>query len=138
MNSSKYFLACILVLLPIHMASGSDSVDSALATLLGTDVANRRAVKNESTAGYGSTYRVRRGDTLDAIIRRSFNTSKIRRPIIRQAFVKANPSAFRRSNPNWMYAGKVLTMPKVGDFQKAIFVNGAPAASGKNNWVTYP
>ena len=137
MNSLKYFLTCILAFLPIHMVLGSDSVDSALVTLLGTDVANGRAVKSGST-GYGSTYRVRRGDTLDAIIRRSFNTSKIRRPIIRQAFVKANPSAFRRSNPNWMYAGKVLTMPKVGDFQKAIFVNGAPAASGKNNWVTYP
>jgi Tfp pilus assembly protein FimV len=123
--------------LPINAAVGNDSVDSALATLLGTDVASGKAGKSQS-GNYGSTYNVRRGDTLDAIIRQSFNSSKIRRPIIRQAFVKANPSAFRRGNPNWMYAGKILTMPEVRDFQKAIFVDGAPAASGKRDWVSYP
>ncbi len=137
MNSWKVCFACLVILLPINLAVGNDSVDSALATLLGTDVANGKAVKKQS-GSYGSTYSVRRGDTLDAIIRQSFNTSKIRKPIIRQAFVKANPSAFRRGNPNWMYAGKVLTMPEVKDFQKAIFVDGAPAASGKRDWVRYP
>ena len=137
MNSWKDCFACLVILLPINLAVGNDSVDSALATLLGTDVANGKAVKKQS-GSYGSTYNVRRGDTLDAIIRQSFNTSKIRRPIIRQAFVKANPSAFRRGNPNWMYAGKVLTMPEVKDFQKAIFVNGSPGVSSKNTWVTYP
>ena len=137
MNCWKYFLACVTVLLPINLAVANDSVDSALATLLGTDVANGKAVKRQS-GSYGSKYNIRRGDTLDAIIRQSFNTSKIRRPIIRQAFVKANPSAFRRGNPNWMYAGKVLTMPEVRDFQKAIFVDGAPATSGKRDWVSYP
>ncbi|MDG1986536.1 MAG: hypothetical protein P8J18_01030 [Halieaceae bacterium] len=137
MNSWKYCFACLVFLLPINLAAGNDSVDSALATLLGTDVANGKAVKKQS-GSYGSTYNVRRGDTLDAIIRQSFNTSKIRRPIIRQAFVKANPGVFRRGNPNWMYAGKVLTMPEVKDFQKAIFVDGAPTASGKRDWVSYP
>ena len=137
MNSWKVCFACLVILLPISLAVGNDSVDSALATLLGTDVANGKAVKKQS-GSYGSTYNVRRGDTLDAIIRQSFNTSKIRKPIIRQAFVKANPSAFRRGNPNWMYAGKVRTMPERKDFQKAIFVDGAPAASGKRDWVRYP
>ena len=137
MNSWKVCFACLVILLPINLAVGNDSVDSALATLLGTDVANGKAVKKQS-GSYGATYNVRRGDTLAAIIRQSFNTSKIRKPIIRQAFVKANPSAFRRGNPNWMYAGKVLTMPEVKDFQKAIFVDGAPAASGKRDWVRYP
>ena len=136
MNSWKNCFACFAILLPINLAVGNDSVDSALATLLGTDVANGKAVKRQS--GSGSTYNVRRGDTLDAIIRQSFTASKIRRPIIRQAFVKANPSAFRRGNPNWMYAGKVLKMPEIRDFQKAIFVDGAPAASGKRDWVSYP
>ncbi len=137
MNSWKIYFTCWVILVPVNLAVGNDSVDSALATLLGTDVASSKAEKTQS-GRYGSTYNIRRGDTLDAIIRQSFTNSKIRRPIIRQAFVKANPAAFRRGNPNWMYAGKMLTMPEVRDFQKAVFVDGAPAASGKRDWVSYP
>ncbi len=137
MSFLKHIFVFTIFLCPVYWASANDSVDSALATLLGTDISNGKAEKRQ-TAGYQSTYSVRRGDTLDGIIRRSFNTSRIRRPIIRQAFVKANPSAFRRGNPNWMYAGKVLAMPEIKDFQKAIFVDGTPALSGKRNWVTYP
>ena len=133
----KYIFAFIIFICSVHWASANDSVDSALATLLGTDISNGKAEKRQ-TPGYQSSYSVRRGDTLDAIIRRTYNTSRIRRPIIRQAFVKANPTAFRRGNPNWMYAGKVLAMPEIKDFQKAIFVDGSPAVGGKRNWVTYP
>ena len=48
MNSWKVCFACLVILLPINLAVGNDSVDSALATLLGTDVANGKAVKKQS------------------------------------------------------------------------------------------
>ena len=62
------------------------------------DISDAKIVTN-------GTHRVRRGETLDMVIRKVAPNSAIQPRILQQAFVRANPHAFRRGNPNWLYAG---------------------------------
>ena len=77
-----------------------------------------------ATVKTGGTYRVRRGETLDMVIRKVAPNSQLQRKVLRQAFVTANPHAFRRNNPNWMYAGAVLKVPDTDDLRRVIFKDG--------------
>lgn len=91
----------------------------------------------------GGTYRVRRGETLDMVIRKVAPNSPLQRDLLRKAFVRANPHAFRRNNPNWMYAGVVLKVPDIDDLRRVVFKN-MPGRLKKNvsdkkaGWVRYP
>ena len=91
----------------------------------------------------GGTHRVRRGQTLDMVIRKVASNSPIQRDLLRQAFVKANPHAFRRGNPNWMYAGVVLKVPDVDDLRRVIFKDTKGSlkknvSDEKADWVRFP
>ena len=55
------------------------------------------------------------------VIRKVAPNSPLQRDLLRQAFVRANPHAFRRNNPNWMYAGVVLKVPDIDDLRRVIF-----------------
>ena len=89
------------------------------------------------------THRVRRGETLDMVIRKVVPNSAIQPRILRQAFVRANPHAFRRGNPNWLYAGAVLQVPDIDHLRQVIFKN-SPNRLKKNisdekaGWVRFP
>lgn len=91
----------------------------------------------------GGTYQVRRGETLDMVIRKVTPNSPLQRNLLRQAFVKANPHAFRRNNPNWMYAGAILKVPDIDDLRRVIFKE-TPGRLKKNvsdekaGWVRFP
>jgi Tfp pilus assembly protein FimV len=90
-----------------------------------------------------STHRVRRGETLDMVIRKVVPNTAIQPRILRQAFVRANPHAFRRGNPNWLYAGAVLQVPDIEHLRQVIFKN-SPNRLKKNisdekaGWVRFP
>ena len=89
------------------------------------------------------THRVRRGETLDMVIRKVAPNSAIQPRILRQAFVRANPHAFRRGNPNWLYAGAVLQVPDIEHLRQVIF-KSSPNPLKKNisdekaGWVRFP
>ena len=89
------------------------------------------------------THRVRRGETLDMVIRKVVPNTAIQPRILRQAFVRANPHAFRRGNPNWLYAGAVLQVPDIEHLRQVIFKN-SPNRLKKNisdkkaGWVRFP
>ena len=89
------------------------------------------------------THRVRRGETLDMVIRKVAPNSAIQPRILRQAFVRANPHAFRRGNPNWLYAGAVLQVPDIEHLRQIIF-KSSPNRLKKNisdekaGWVRFP
>ncbi len=91
----------------------------------------------------GGTHRVRRGETLDMVIRRVAPNSPLQRDLLRKAFVRANPHAFRRNNPNWMYAGVVLKVPDIDDLRRVVFKD-TPGRLKKNvsdkkaGWVRFP
>jgi Tfp pilus assembly protein FimV len=94
-------------------------------------------VKSED--GY---YTTRRGDTVDMILKRMLPNMPVKKAILRQALVKANPHAFKRSNPNWMYANKRLRLPGAKDIHNVIFVEQSGRKNSKRDerlsWIKYP
>jgi nucleoid-associated protein YgaU len=142
----------------LALASDEDSVeeidvaelDAALARLIrdleAAIEATRVADKNTKKAvlAEDGTYLVKPGDYLDKIIKQTAGNSRIRPSILRRAFVRANPSAFKRSNPNWMLANKRLKVPDVDDIKKVIFKDIDPNKAKARGidpyegWIQYP
>lgn len=95
--------------------------------------------KNQSEDGY---YRTQPGDTVDMILLRMLPNMPVKKAILRQALVKANPHAFKRSNPNWMYAGKRLRLPVADDIHNVVFIKQSnknkPKPNERLSWVKYP
>jgi hypothetical protein len=88
---------------------------------------------------------IRRGETLDGIIASALPGLPLRKNILRQAVVLANPHAFKRRNPNWMYAGKRIKLPDSGDIHRVIFTQSSDkmdkaksAREERKTWVHYP
>ena len=93
-----------------------------------------------STSG---TYTVKRGETLDRVIRKLAPNSELRLSMLRRAFVQANPHAFRRNNPNWLYSGVVLKVPDLDDLRRVIFKDSGNSlkkniSDEKAGWVRFP
>ena len=68
-------------------------------------------------------YVIKRGDSLSEILEKIDKGSNINLNLLKRAFVAANPKAFKRSNPNWMYANARLRFPEEKDFRKILFRN---------------
>ena len=68
-------------------------------------------------------YVIKRGDSLSEILEKIDKGSNINLNLLKRAFVAANPKAFKRSNPNWMYANAKLRFPEEKDFKKILFRN---------------
>ncbi|MDB9843073.1 LysM peptidoglycan-binding domain-containing protein [Porticoccaceae bacterium] len=90
-------------------------------------------------------YKTRLGDTLSQIIQRTVPNVPVRKKILQQAIVRANPHAFKRSNPNWMFAGRKLKLPDAADIHKVIFTDAAGKSTKKSShyderdgWVSFP
>lgn len=99
--------------------------------------------KDDAVAEDG-TYVVKKGDYLDKIINQTVGDSPLRRDILRSAFVRANPHAFMRSNPNWLLANKKLRVPEAEDIKKVIFTDESRRKKNQNpsdpyaGWIQYP
>ena len=100
--------------------------------------------KQDAVAEDG-TYVVKNGDYLDKIINDTVGQSPLRRDILRSAFVRANPHAFKRSNPNWLLADKKLRVPDADDIKKVIFTdesrrnkNRRDGVNPYEGWIQYP
>ena len=88
----------------------------------GTTVGRPDGAAGSSKKGLlGGTYVTKRGDTLNQIIQSQVSGLPLKMNILRLAIVNANPHAFKRSNPNWMYAGKRLKLPSVDDIRSVVF-----------------
>jgi Tfp pilus assembly protein FimV len=99
--------------------SGQRNVDGALAQLLrGFAVLEGELALNPIA---GNRYRVQPGDTLDEIIFKTLGDLSVRHEVVRDAFVRANPRAFRRKNPNYLLAGVELRVPGAEDFRAVVF-----------------
>ena len=103
------------------------------------------ALAKEDEVSPDGTYVVKRGDYLDKIINQTVGSSPLRRDILRRAFVRANPHAFMRSNPNWLLANKRLRVPEADDIKKVIFTDESRRASTQREsanphegWIQYP
>jgi Tfp pilus assembly protein FimV len=159
MNVMRWYVSIVTVLFAGSVMAADMSVDQAVSRLLkdikdvevmkvpvpGAPQQGMNAGKQQlpATVKTGGTYQVRRGETLDMVIRKVAPNSPLQRSLLRQAFVKANPHAFRRNNPNWMYAGAVLKVPDIDDLRRVIFKD-SPGSLKKNvsdekaGWVRFP
>ena len=103
------------------------------------------ALAQDDAVAADGTYVVKKGDYLDKIINQTVGSSPLRRDILRRAFVRANPHAFMRSNPNWLLANKRLRVPEADDIKKVIFTDESHRASKQREsanphagWIQYP
>lgn len=99
--------------------SGQTNVDGALAQLLRGFAVLEGELARMPPAG--NHYRVEPGDTLDEIIFKTLGDLSVRHEVVRDAFVRANPRAFRRKNPNYLLAGVELRIPGAEDFRAVVF-----------------
>ena len=138
----KHVLLCSLVavwaITPLASADEMN-VDSALKLLL-EDVEIQRYLRERQVDQLKSgSYRVQVGDTLDQIIELTMSESGVKKSFIRQAFVQANPAAFRSGNPNWLIAGREIRVPTADDVLALIFVTPPKSINeSTKNWVKYP
>ena len=109
---------------PAAAASGANPVAAATAS----------AMVPPAVAG---SYRVRRGDTLDNIIRRVLPGVRPTRAL-RNAFVQANPQAFVRNSPHYLRAGAVLQVPGAAGAASAMAGAVATDAQARRQWVRFP
>ena len=114
-------------------------IDAALVQLL-QDVEIRRYLEQQELESLSQgTYRTKGGDTLDRIINLTMPSSRIRRSFLRQAFVQANPRAFRSSNPNRLIAGVDIRLPTAEDVLALIFSTSPEGiADSTAQWISYP
>ncbi|MDA9611843.1 hypothetical protein N9S63_00990 [OM182 bacterium] len=122
--------------------AADSNLDRALETLLaGYDIQDYLEIRDdeEMNSGY---YQVRIGDTLDDIILRAIGETPIRKNILRDAFVSANPNSFRNGNPNYLLAGLRLRIPDAEDIIELLFDMNSREMRGANrsrdSWVHFP
>ena len=143
MNNLKVTFAkigCLFTIMISLSAVGQNAdIDAALVQLL-QDVEIRRYLEQQELDSLSQgTYRTKGGDTLDRIINLTMPNSRIRRSFLRQAFVQANPRAFRSSNPNRLIAGVDIRLPVAEDVLALIFFTSPEAiADSTAQWISYP
>ncbi|MDG1165533.1 MAG: LysM peptidoglycan-binding domain-containing protein [Porticoccaceae bacterium] len=125
-------------------ADTSDA-EQALAQLMQDISALQEGLEQPVMAAENGYYKTRLGDTLSQIIERTVPNVPVRKKILQQAIVRANPHAFKRSNPNWMFAGRKLKLPDAADIHKVIFTDAAAKSTKKSShyderddWVQFP
>ena len=63
---------------------------------------------------------VGRNETLSTIMNKYYRSSGLNREFLSLAIVQANPKAFVRQNPNYLFAGRKLRLPSVNEIQSMI------------------
>ena len=133
------FISLFLVIYPAISQGASPEIERALEILLADyDIDNYLKVRDEVTLSSGY-YLVQSGDTLDELIVRLVGNTPIRKKVLREAFVHANPNSFRNSNPNYMLAGIRLRIPNADDIIELLFDMNSLAMRNMNqsreSWV---
>lgn len=126
------------------VAIDSAEVEKTLRKMLARLVRSTDDVSEEQSGWVNETYTVKRGDTLSEIVEAAVVGTDIRPEFVLDAIVKVNPTAFIRSNPHWMLAGKKLKFPTPDDFTKLVFLDSKELKipSEENDpylgWIQYP
>jgi len=122
--------------------SASSEIDRALEILLSDYNLDSYLEVGDDTVISSGYYLVQPGDTLDEIIAQLVGETPIRRRIMREAFVQANPNSFRNGNPNYMLAGVRLRVPDADDIIELLFDMDSPEmrsmSQSREGWVRFP
>ena len=124
-----------------------EALEKALSRMLGDLKGQAEKIAKESDSLILDTdgrYVIKRGDSLSEILEKIANGSNINLNLLKRAFVAANPKAFKRANPNWMYANARLRFPEEKDFRKILFRNvnqqetKTEVEDPYSNWIRFP
>tara|TARA_A100001011_G_scaffold352799_1_gene393829 strand:- start:968 stop:1546 length:579 start_codon:yes stop_codon:yes gene_type:complete len=124
-----------------------EALEKALSRMLGDLKGQAEQIAKESDSLILDTdgrYVIKRGDSLSEILEKIANGSNINLNLLKRAFVAANPKAFKRANPNWMYANARLRFPEEKDFRKILFRNvnqqetKTEVEDPYSNWIRFP
>ena len=83
--------------------------------------------------GYGTKHKVRQDETLSHIITNYYGGSGMDASFVQMAILRRNKSAFVRSNPNYLYAGKTLYLPSLNDIRAMITGGGKPLETDESS-----
>ena len=92
-------------------------------------------------AAPAQTYRVKSGDTLDKVIRRTMADSPLKIELLRKAYIAQNPQAFVKTSPPVLRAGVVLSVPNHDDLLRQYLRPSDGMVSDpseRRHWVRYP
>lgn len=78
---------------------------------------------------YKTSHVVRKNDTLAKIINKYYRGSGLNRDFLELAIIKANPKAFVRENPNYLFAGRTIKLPSVNQISAMMLGQGAAPAT---------
>ena len=124
-----------------------EALEKALSRMLGDLKGQAEQIAKDSDSlilDADGRYVIKRGDSLSEILEKIANGSNINLNLLKRAFVTANPKAFKRANPNWMYANARLRFPEEKDFRKILFRNvnqQEPKTEEEDpysNWIRFP
>ena len=124
-----------------------EALEKALSRMLGDLKGQAEKITKDSDSlilDADGRYVIKRGDSLSEILEKIANGSNINLNLLKRAFVTANPKAFKRANPNWMYANARLRFPEEKDFRKILFrnVNQQETKTEEedpySNWIRFP
>ena len=159
---SLFFVILSVAIISSKTTADITNAEKALATLIGIPQAKAVLPKEKITsrvdlaqidkdiaesiqARQAESHTTKFGETLDGIIAKYLSDTPIKRSIQRQAVVLANKHAFRRNNPHWMYSGRIIKLPKIEDYRRAIFKSSAQGVNQeladsdlKEDWIYYP
>ena len=124
-----------------------EALEKALSRMLGDLKGQAEQIAKDSDVlilDPDGRYVIKRGDSLSEILEKIANGSNINLNLLKRAFVAANPKAFKRANPNWMYANARLRFPEEKDFRKILFRNvnqqetKTEVEDPYSNWIRFP
>ncbi len=133
-------LAGLLLSLANFSVANIKDAEKALAKLMSDVEKVELAEKNKEENP--THYKTKYGDTLDQIIIDYLPNLPVRTAMVKRTIVHANPHAFKRSNPNWMYSGKKIKLPDAEDLKDLIFTDAAQdkmsLGQDRDNWIRFP
>jgi hypothetical protein len=124
-----------------------EALEKALSRMLGDLKGQAEQIAKDTDSlilDADGRYVIKRGDSLSEILEKIANGSNINLNLLKRAFVTANPKAFKRANPNWMYANARLRFPEEKDFRKILFRNlnqqetKTEVEDPYSNWIRFP
>lgn len=74
-------------------------------------------VKNQ---GYSVKHKIKNGESLSDILKKYYGNSGLNMRIIEVSLIEMNKHAFVRKNPNYMFAGKTLTIPSINQIMNLV------------------
>ena len=139
----------------VHAADNSSAAADALRALTQSSVGTTEP--SGAASSQSLTHTVRRGETVDMIIKRHWGQLPLSEEFMRKALMRANPQAFQGHSVHRLQAGAVLRLPGPTELHQWLvelhpasaalfrpeFHEGDPRKPGvhdgeRKRWVRYP